>query len=134
MANSQLINEILNTEIKLFEALTYEAMQMEIVSLRQLQKHFCLGFNQASRFMEYLATSPMFEETTVLAAKSECQDIEFVWEYLGLDPKAGSISGYKNALLERQNIANALKQRLNEIKDAIRAEKMAAKQNRIDND
>ena len=44
-----------------FEILLIEVMEMETVSVQQLQQQFCMGFNQAVRFMEYLSTHQMLD-------------------------------------------------------------------------
>ena len=127
MTDTKFSADIHLTEAQLFEALAFEALEMEIISIKQLQKHFSLGFNQAARFMEYLMSSPMFEETTVLAVKPEYQDMEIVFQYLGLDPQKSTLADFKQAKRQRQNRIEALKQHLMQLWEAERLAKQAVK-------
>ena len=66
-----------------FEILLIEVMEMETVSVQQLQQQFCMGFNQAVRFMEYLSTHQMLEETLTLTVsrqfKSFTSQFQLYW-------------------------------------------------------
>ena len=127
MTEAKFSTDIHDTEAQLFVALEFEALNMEIISIKQLQQHFSLEFNQAARFMAYLASSPMFEETTVLAAKPEYQDIEGAFQYLGLDTQKNTLSDYKQAVLERKNRIEELQLHFRQLMEARRLERNAAK-------
>ena len=92
-----------------FEILLIEVMEMETVSVQQLQQQFCMDFNQAVRFMEYLSTHQMLEETLTLTVSRQFKSFTSQFQFLGINPDIHTLSDLREARLSRQEMIESSK-------------------------
>ena len=92
-----------------FEILLIEVMEMETVSVQQLQQQFCMDFNQAVRFMEYLSTHQMLEETLTLTVSRQFKSFTSQFQFLGINPDTHTLSDLREARLSRQEMIESSK-------------------------
>ena len=87
----------------------FKVMEMETVSVQQLQQQFCMGFNQAVRFMEYLSTHQMLEETITLTVSRQFKSFTSQFQFLGINPDIHTLSDLREARLSRQEMIESSK-------------------------
>ena len=68
-----------------------------------------MGFNQAVRFMEYLSTHQMLEETLTLTVSRQFKSFTSQFQFLGINPDIHTLSDLRAARLSRQEMIESSK-------------------------